>query len=232
MTKITLIIFAVSSLLTLMILVQLGYLKEDVEASALILSIINGLLLFYQVYRDRPQLKIHLVRPEFYQWWIRLSDRTINGKTTRRFGFFVYFSVVNHGLRGVEFHSWHLFIKVPARFMPLELYPLNIPYPEFSFNHGTKFLNVFGQKYGELSGETFVSPGCSVSGVAYYELEIWGDEKWNPNVIGDEIKANLVVTDGFKSQTKITIRFKEKSLEDAYKIVPSIGDLFPEKNNL
>jgi len=72
------------------------------QASALILSIVNGLILVWQFSRDRPKLSVASVHPELYQRYFRLPPGEYRGHETRKFGFLIYLAIANRGLRDVS----------------------------------------------------------------------------------------------------------------------------------
>lgn len=84
-------------------------------AAALVLSVANGFILFYNFTRDKPKLVVSPVHPEVYQRWVRLRDIQKDGKTIRRYAFISYFGVANAGLRDVAVDSWRLCIKNKLR---------------------------------------------------------------------------------------------------------------------
>ncbi|TKJ47581.1 hypothetical protein CEE34_02940 [Candidatus Aerophobetes bacterium Ae_b3a] len=62
-------------------------LKEILGLSALILSIVNGLMLLRYYLRDRPKLAVHSIHPDVYQWWFKLPSGEFEGNPTRKYGF-------------------------------------------------------------------------------------------------------------------------------------------------
>jgi len=105
-----------------------SYGKSLLELSALVLSIVNGLMLLKFYLRDRARLTAHPVHPEIYQWWFRRPDGEFEGKPTRRYGFIAYIAIQNSGLRKTELISWRLFIKTRLGRWH-ELKPINMPEP-------------------------------------------------------------------------------------------------------
>ena len=51
--------------------------------SALILSVINGLILTYSYLRDKPKLVVSPVHPEIYQYWSQLENANVDDKQVR-----------------------------------------------------------------------------------------------------------------------------------------------------
>ena len=78
------------------------------ESSALILSIVNGVILFRYYLRDKPELKVRSVYPDVYQWFFRLPSGEFQGHQTTKYGFLSYISITNKGIRDVSLDSWQL----------------------------------------------------------------------------------------------------------------------------
>lgn len=198
--------------------------KEVLEVSALLLSIVNGLMLLRAYLLDRPILKIYPVHPDIYQWWFRLPNGEYEGQVTRRYGFLIYVAIDNYGLRKVAVNSWRLFIRNhKRRWRKVELKALNIPEPTIHMEGvGTKVLPVLGQRGPAYGGDLMVESGSGITGTAYYVAEFWGHEGYNPIIKGGKITGTLVVRNVLGGKAKKTIVFSEQSLEEVKKIIPNI----------
>ena len=103
-------------------------LKPFLEISALILSLVNGLMLFRSYARDRPKLSVVPVHPELYQWLFKLPGGSHQSGGTKRFGFLAYVCIVNRGIRDVSLESWDLRVLTNAKRW-IQLKPISIPEP-------------------------------------------------------------------------------------------------------
>ena len=93
------------------------------------LAIINGLMLLRTYLRDRPTLEVNPIHPNLYQWFFKLPNRVVDGKTTRRYGFLAYIGIDNKGIRDVSLNQWHLFVTIKNGKL-VELKPISIPEPK------------------------------------------------------------------------------------------------------
>ena len=198
-----------------------GYGAAVLQLSALILSLVNGLMLFRFYLRDRARLTLLPVHPDAYQWWFTLPSGEFEGKPTRRYGFVAYVAIQNSGLRKTELTSWRLSIRLRLG-TSRELRPINMPEPSVTIGGHVKFYPVLGQKGQYFDGETLVDAGCSASGMVYYLYECYGGEGWDPKTAGQRTTATFKVSDGFKRKAKCTVRFTRKSLEEMIAFAPGI----------
>lgn len=150
-------------------------LKPILELSALILSLVNGLMLLRNYLRDRPRLGVTAIHPDTYQWFFKLPDGKYENQPTRKYGFLAYISVTNRGLRDVSLDSWHLRVRNVGKKW-VELKPLSIPEPRFEIGESgsVKVWPVLGTKGQFHGGDTMIKAGSSVSGFAYYVAEFYG----------------------------------------------------------
>jgi hypothetical protein len=200
--------------------------KEILELSALILSIINALILIQNYLRDKASLAVDPIHPDIYQWWFELPEGNFEGHPTRRFGFLTYVGIGNRGLRKVALKSWRLFISNKAQLKKQELKPLTIQEPILKLGEMTKVFEVLGIK-GVIfsSGDTTIDSGCSISGWAYFQAEVYGDIKWNPVIKNGVIKADFIVQDIFGGKAKTKIAFSKKDLAYIQEILPGIENI-------
>jgi len=199
--------------------------KTLLEISALILSVVNGLMLLRSYLRDRPVLKASAIHPEVYQWWFRLPGKEYQGQQTRRYGFLIYIGIANKGLRKVQLESWRLKVR-SARYKRIELKPMSIPDPSWENEAFTKYFPVLGQKGLVFGGDTKVDAGCSISGMAYYIYECFGDKIFDPLIVNDAIKGYFEVNDVFGHKVKCTINFASKELtyvQTIFKDIEKVG---------
>ena len=199
--------------------------KAILEISALVLAIVNGLMLFRSYFRDRAVLKVSAIHPEVYQWWFRLPGSEYQGQTTRSYGFLLYIGIANKGLRKVQLEKWRLIIRSASN-KKIELKPMSIPEPSWENEVFTKYFPVLGQKGLMFGGATMVDAGCSISGMAYYIYECFGDKLFDPLIVNDTIRGSFEVNDVFGKKEKCKIIFSYKKLEyvqTIFKDIEKIG---------
>lgn len=201
-------------------------LKSILEMSALILSLVNGLMLLRNYLRDRPKLSVSPIHPDVYQWFFNLPSGKYQDKTTRRYGFLTYLSIVNQGLRDVSLNSWRLHLKTVGRKW-VQLKPISIPEPqtELGQSGNLKVWPVLGQKGLYHEGDTMVKAGSSVSGFAYYIAEFFGEEEWKPLLRNGKALGKIEVKSIFGDKAKTKILFTEIPLENAKKMIPDIDKI-------
>lgn len=199
--------------------------KRLSEMSALILSIVNGIILYRNFRRDRAILKVGLVHPAVYQWFFRLPPRSYNGHETRRYGFLVYLSVKNKGLREVDVDYWRLSILTGKEWTK-PLCSLNISEPTVNFEEfGLKVLPVLGLKGIYTDGSTLVKSGHSISGMAYYEFEVWGDLIWDPIIKNEQITVKIQINSVLENKDSLQFEVKNYSYEKVEQMIPNLDKL-------
>jgi hypothetical protein len=196
-------------------------LKDILGFGALILSVVNGIALLLYYFRDKPKLTVHPVYPDVYQWWFRLPDGKYEGKPTRKFGFLAYVDVINHGLRKVSLLYWQLYIE-NALGKRVELKPKNIHKPKVKLSSLEKSYPVLGQ---EGLSDLVVDAGCSISGMAYYCLEIFGGVGWDPKIVDGKIIGKFEIKDVFNNKSQIRIVFSEKPLKEIESMIEGISNI-------
>lgn len=198
-------------------------LKEIIGLSALILSIVNGLVLLRYYLRDRPKLTVHPIHSDVYQWWFKLPSGKFEGNSTRKYGFLAYIGITNRGLRKVSLESWMLYFRT-AGFRQIELKPISIPEPKADLGDSgnVKSWPVLGQRGHLFGGNTLVDSGTSISGMVYYVAELYGEEAWNPQIKDGEITAKLVIKNVFGKKAHCKIVFSETPLEKVASMIESI----------
>ena len=200
-------------------------------AAALILSVVNGFILFSNYMRDKPKLVVTPVHPEIYQCWIRLKDVQADGKPVRRYAFLSYFGVANRGLRDVAVDEWRLHIKnrllLNKRWhKKKELKPYNIPEPQCVIGDHVKLIRAFGQNTQNFqSASSMVKSGDSISGMACWMYSVWGGEGWSPKMDkGSNITANLKISNVFGKKSQCKLVFHEVTIERLKKMIPTVGE--------
>jgi hypothetical protein len=168
---------------------EIGW-EKLLQVSALVPSVINGLILVRVHIRDRARLKVGPVHPDTYQWWFRLPDGTFQSQPTRLFGFLVYIGVQNRGYRAVSINGWRLQIGAKNH-QRAELRALSIPEPACSMGEHRKVFPVLGQKGLIHQGEMRIDSGNSTSGMAFYVYECFGSDSWDPLIRDGQIKVSL-----------------------------------------
>jgi hypothetical protein len=197
------------------------HLKSLLDASALVLAIVNGLFLLKFYLRDRPKLKVRPINSGVYQWWFRMPADQQDGNETRRYGFLAYVEVLNTGLRKTELDSWWL------RFQSVgqghhRLKPHNMPEPAITIGKLEKHYPVLGQKGLEFDGNTLTEPGCSVSGMVFFEYECYGGGSWDPAIQNGKVSATFGTKSIFGKTCQCVIEFSEKSLDEIRKMAPGV----------
>jgi hypothetical protein len=194
-------------------------LKPLLELSALILSLVNGLMLLRNYLRDRPRLSVTPVHPEFYQWLFNLTDDRSGGN--KRFGFLAYVCIVNRGIRDVSLESWNLRVRTTDK-RSVELKPISIPEPhvELGTSGNVKVYPVLGQIGAMHEGKTMIRSGDSISGFAFYIAE-------NVLIGSGKAIAEILVSSVFGNRAKAQIHFREISREDARRMIENIDLIVP-----
>jgi len=198
--------------------------RSLLDVSALILSIVNGFMLFRSYVRDRPRLSVKPVYPEVYQWFFKLPSEPFEGQPTTKFGFLAYLDILNRGLRDVTCDAWNLCLQKPDGGKVGPLNPLSIVEPRILLGKSTmpKTYPVLGQR-GEFStGEMMVKSGDSISGFAYYIFEYVGGTESTVIRSDGTVMGNVIVTDIFGKSASEKIVFREITLDRARSLVTGI----------
>jgi hypothetical protein len=206
------------------------YFKSVLNASALVLGIVNGLFLLKFYVRDRPKLMVMPVGSDSYQWWFRMPGGHHDGSETRRYGFLVYIDVSNRGLRKTELDSWWLCIKTEGHGKHL-MNPQSMPEPTAKMGELVKYYRVLGQKGLVFDGSTLTEPGCSISGMAFFAYECYGDESWNPAFRDGILTAEFTVKSVFGRSSRCELKLSEKSLDEVKAMAPGIHMTSKRKKN-
>jgi hypothetical protein len=195
-------------------------------ASALILSVVNGLILVWQFLRDRPKVSVEPIHPKVYQWYFKLPPGEYDGYQTRKFGFLAYLAIANRGLRDVAVNFWHLYIKTKNAGLQ-ELLPYSIPEPRVELGESGmgKVYRVLGASGVFFRQDMMIKSGASVGGFAYYVAEFYGSDEYNPLIVDGEAKAKILIKTVFGNKATTNISFREISLDDATKMVPGIDTI-------
>lgn len=208
-------------------------------ASALILSVVNGIFLFFNYMRDKPNLRVSPVHPEIYQWWIRLEDVDVDGSIVRRYAFLAYFSVANKGLRDVAVNEWRLNISnqlglIQCYHKKVELKPYNLPEAQFAISDDrVKAIRIFGQKTQNFHSDTnMIKSGDSTSGMACWIYSVYGADAWNPKTDkSNRMFATLKVRDVFDNITQCKMTFNEMKIDELKEKAPDIGNYLNDSKN-
>jgi hypothetical protein len=194
--------------------------------SALILSVVNGVILVWRFKRDKANISVELVHPEVYQWFFKLPSSVFEGHPTREYGFLAYISIKNSGLRDVSINSWHLQLETSyerskryaspySRFV--ELPPMSIVEPIINLGSSghKKALAVLGCVGIYHDGNT----------MAYYTAKFYGDSVFNPLFVGGKTRGIIEVKSVFGQKTTVKIEFTEISLEKAKSMIENIDQI-------
>ena len=188
-----------------------------------ILAFVNGVMLLRFYIRDRPILEVSPVHPDAYQWFFRMPDGNLNGTPTRRYGFLIYIAIKNKGIRDVSLCEWHLLIHTRAR-KQIELKPISIPEPQFALGQtqNIKAWPVLGTKGIYHQGDTMIRSGDSIAGFAYYLIEVYGSDDWNPTIENGKTIVRIRVRGVFGKEAHANITLTEKTLAEVSKLIPDI----------
>lgn len=195
--------------------------KSVLESAALILGLVNGVFLLRLYLRDRPKLKVSPIHPDVYQWWFRLPDATCADGPTRRFGFLVYLAMANAGLRPTTLDRWRLTVTA-ANGVKHELAAMSIREPTAKVADNLKVYPVLGAQGPSFDGSTRLEPGGSISGMAYYEYECYGNNEWDPERTDGEIAVLLTAREVFGRESTCRITCHERPLHEIEGLVPDI----------
>jgi hypothetical protein len=199
--------------------------EKLLQLSALVLSVVNGLILLRVHLRDRARLQVFPVHPDSYQWWFRGPAGMHAGNPTRRFGFVVYAGIRNKGYRAVSFDRWRLEVRAKNN-KRAELRALNMPEPRVALGEILKVIPVLGQKGTVHSGEMRVEPGDSTSGMALYVYECFGSEAWDPAITDRRIDGRFTLWDVFGGSARSDFQFQERTIEQIEQLLPGVNALF------
>ncbi len=195
--------------------------KPLLDAAALVLAIVNGLFLLKFYLRDRPKLEVRAVRSDFYQWWFKMPARQHDGETTRNYGFVAYIEVLNTGLRKTELDSTRLYLPTAGQGRH-RLEPHNMPEPKATIGKLEKYYPVLGQKGIHSDGSTLTEPGCSITGMVFFEYECYGGGSWDPIIQNGKIAATFAAKSIFGKNCRCVIEFSEKSFDEMTAMAPGI----------
>jgi hypothetical protein len=197
------------------------HLKSLLDASALVLAIVNGVFLLKFYVRDRPKLTVKPINKNVYQWWFRMPGDQHDGENTRRYGFLAYVEVLNTGLRKAEISSWWLYFHTVGQGRH-RLEPHNMPEPAIKIGKLEKHYPVLGQTGLMFDGNTLAEPGCSISGMVFFEYGCYGGGSWDPAIEAGKVAATFGVKSIFGRTCRCVIEFSEKSLDEISKMAPGI----------
>ena len=188
------------------------------------LAFINGIMLLRSYLRDKPILKVNPVHPDTYQWFFRMPGSNFNNIPTRKYGFLIYISIQNKGIRDVSLCEWHLIINTRAR-KQIELQPISIPEPQLQHAQYIKIWPALGIKGRTLEGDTMVRAGDSIGGFAYYVAEVYGTDDWNPTIENERITARIRVRGVYGKAAYAKITLREKTLDEVSELIPNIDKI-------
>ena len=193
------------------------------QLSALVLSVVNGLILVRVHLRDRARIAVKAIHPESYQWYFRAPAGQGPGGPTRRFGFIAYVDVSNKGYRPVTLDSWHLHVRA-RNGKKAALPAINMPEATAQIGELVKQFPVLGQRgLDSASGNLRVESGDSICGMALYVYECFGPDVWDPVGKGNDISGRMEVRDAFGGRARCEIRFREQTMTEMEAMVPGLG---------
>jgi hypothetical protein len=155
-----------------------------------------------------------------------LPAGTYKGLPTRNYGILVYLRVANAGLRKVQLQSWKLAVRTGL--LRLEWMPaMNMPAVELELGPVLKRVPILGQMSDKFNGNTVVESGCSVSGLAFFNLEAYGGNRFDPKAIqriehARSLDVRVCVTDCFGKRWNSKFTLAEKSFAEMNRRIPNI----------
>lgn len=155
-----------------------------------------------------------------------MPPRTHEGFETKRYGFLAYLCIVNRGLRDVSIESWILKLKAKNGKWN-DLNPISTPEPTIPLGDSgsKKVLPVLGQSGLFHRSNTMVRSGDSVSGMAYYNIEYYGEYEEEPRITPGETTARIEVTTVFGKRSSRKIRFKQMDFNKIDSMLPGIDKI-------
>jgi hypothetical protein len=205
--------------------------KSTLELAALILGLVNGLMLLRQYFRDRPKLIVSLEDADHLEWscWFLLPSGTYKELPTRNYGFLIYLDISNAGLRKVQLQSWRLATR-NGMLRKCRMPALNMPTVEIELGPVIKQIPVFGQRTDIFHGSTVIDSGCSISGLTFFNLEVYGAGRFDPRVIARagkprSIYVQISLTDCFGKKWNRRFSLPERSVEQVTRRIPNINDI-------
>jgi len=189
-----------------------------------VLAIVNGAMLLRSYLRDKPILEIQPVYPQTYQWFFRMPPGNFDSLPTRRYGFLIYISVRNRGIRDVSLCEWRLTLTTPGG-KHFKLFPISIPQPQLKHADYLKTWPVLGIKGHTLEGDTMVRAGDAVAGFAYYVAEFYGTDDFNPLIRDGSVVATITVRGVYGRPVSARIALTEKTLDEVCQLIPNIDKI-------
>lgn len=205
-------------------------LKHALELASLVLGLVNGAMLLAHYLSDRPRLVIDLEDAQHCEWssWFQMPAGTFKEQSTRNYGFLLYLDLANAGLRKVQLKSWTLKVR-HGLFRQHHMSAYNLPAIEIQLGPIIKQIPVLGQRTDIFDGSTVIDAGCSVSGLAFFNIEVYGTDNADPIVKTRhnkrEIDVKVCITDCFGKKTVKTIPLAEKPYSKIIRYIPNIGEL-------
>ena len=197
-------------------------LKQLLELAAVILSIINIFIHILDSIKDKPNLSIEAIHPDFYQWWCRIPNKIIGSDNYSRIAFLAYVGISNKGRKKTSLNKWRLFISSRKNNEAIELKSISIAEPTFSSNYGTKLLPVLGCKSQYFTGETTIDSGCSITGSALFIFQSIDDY---PLINDHKINGTFIISDNFKKKIKLNIVFSEVEFSFLNSVIQNLDKL-------
>lgn len=199
--------------------------KSILELSALILGLVNGIILLRNYLRDKPKLSVSPIYPNIYQWFFALPNKD-QSQTIRKYGFLTYLSIINRGFRDVSLDSWCLHLKtVGGKWVELNPMSISEPQIELGQSGNLKVYPVLGQKGLYHNEDIMIKAGSSISGFAYFIANFFGEDSWNPLLMGGKAIGKIEVKSIFGNKAGTKILFTKISLEKAKKMVEDIDKI-------
>ena len=144
--------------------------EQALQSSALVLSVINGLILLRVHLRNRARLKVSPVHPDAYQWWFELPGAAYDGVPTRLYGFLLYVAVANRGYRAVTLDNGGS-SSSPRTGAATTYVRSAFPSPLRSWATTSRSILCLARQAHPHQANMRVDPGDSVSGMAFFVYE-------------------------------------------------------------
>ena len=97
-----------------------------------------------------------------------------------------------------------------------------MPEPKVTIGELEKFYPVLGQRGVHFDGSTLTEPGCSITGMVFFEYECYGDESWDPAILNGKVSTTFSVKSIFGQTCQCTLECSEKSFDEINAMAPGI----------
>jgi len=196
------------------------------NSSALLLSIVNGLILVFNFLKNRPNIVLNpklSENPENNYFFVMPTLET-NGLAIRRYCFITYITIINRGSRSTSLLSWELQVIIGDK--KVRLLPVTVPSIQFAFSEAGIMKKFTPLGMGDKKEGLLLQSGEIKRGFSCYIIEFISnrDLKIDPN--GGKIKAKMIITDSFGKEITTSCSITEISYSIGNLMIPGVGDIF------